>query len=152
MINFAKKKFFKIVFILFILIIICLICFENINRIKQNSLVAELKLLAKNLIQNKNLVKRLTSDLVEQESNIALNYYNEWKRYSNRDNWKGKDIITCDTDLPSIEEIDFNNIFYQTIPNTNEFFFYNAFYDNRGNQSYVRVVGIRRYPPKDNIW
>ena len=94
------------------------------------------------------------ADMAEQRSNIALNYYNEWKNYSTSNAWKGKGIKTCDTRLPSIEEIDFNNIFWQTIPNTNkiEFFLYNAYYDNRGTDKYVRIVSVQRNPKPRDFW
>ena len=94
------------------------------------------------------------SDSVEKESNVALKYYNEWKGYPKDNKWKEKGIKTCNTELPAIEEIDFNNIFWQTIPNTNktQYFLYNAFYDNRGTDKYVRVVAVQRKPKKRDLW
>ena len=94
------------------------------------------------------------SDSVENESNVAFKYYNEWKGYHSSNQWNGTDITTCDTELPAIEEIDFNNIFWQTIPNTNktQYFLYNAFYDNRGTDKYVRVISLKREKDPGNLW
>ena len=95
------------------------------------------------------------SHVIEHRYNIALNYYNEWKKYSNSDDWNGKGLKTCNTTLPGFQEIEYNNIFWQTIPNTNktQFFLYNAFYDNRGTDNYVRVVAVHRVPPlRNKLW
>ena len=106
-------------------------------------------------IEEVGLEKELdVSNLVEKETNIAINYYNEWKNYSKNDSeWKEEGIDTCDTSLPSIEEIHFNNIFWQTIPNTNktQYFLYNAYYDNRGGY-YIKVVANRMDNPSYNLW
>ena len=138
-----KELFITIIFVSIILWFICSEkSIENIYKSNQKG-ITTLNIIFK-LNEELDLDNNLdNSDSVEKKSNIALKYYEEWKNYSNRDNWKGKDIIICDTDLPSIEEIDFNNIFWQTIPNTNktQYFLYNAFYDNRGTDKYVRVIG-----------
>ena len=92
-------------------------------------------------------------DKAEEQTNVALNYYNEWKNYSKCDEWDEEGIDVCDTSLPSIEEIDFNNIFWQKIQNIykTQYFLYNAYYDNRGDPKNVRVVGSRKYEGK-NVW
>ena len=109
-------------------------------------------LIKNGLVDSDNLIN--LSEMVEKGSNVALNYYNEWKDYSSGNQWEGTDITTCDTELPSIEEIDFNNIFWQTIPNTNktQYFLYNAFYDNRGTDKYVRVVAVQREHEERDLW
>ena len=101
----------------------------------------EFNLVIENLLEAERIDLKF-DDLAEQRSNIALKYYKEWNNYTSSNDWKGKGIKTCDTELPSIKDIDFNNIFWQTIPNTNktQYFLYNAFYDNRGTDKYVRVV------------
>ena len=117
----------------------------NIKRILFEKSDVIFKIQMNNVLVDLNMKQKI-SDSVEKESNVALKYYNKWKAYRKNNRWKGKGIKTCDTELPSIEEIDFNNIFWQTIPNTNktQYFLYNAFYYNRGNDKYVRVVVIQR--------
>ena len=141
------KKVIKI--ILFVLITIILLLISNphvIDRTIRNSTLNNKSLvnlfdLGKEYLKSEMVI----NDFAEEQSNIALNYYNEWKSYSVNNDWKGKGLNVCETCLPSIKEIDFNNIFWQTIPNTNktQYFLYNAYYDNRGNTKYVRVVGTR---------
>ncbi len=123
---------------------------KNLKTKEQKSpLFEELNLLVDKFIQNEyNILDKVINnyDLAERDSNIALNYYNEWKSYSNSGEWDEKGIDVCDTSLPSIEEIDFNNIFWQTIPNTNktQYFLYNAYYDNRGDKMNVRIVAEKK--------
>ena len=155
MFNFASKKILKIVCILLFCINFWLIYFEisTVNDLdkKVNTCLKSNKMTLHDdwlLEKELNLDKELdVLDLAEHETNIALNYYNEWKSYSNSNDWKEKGIEVCDTELPIIKEIEFNNIFWQTIPNTKktQYFLYNAYYDNRDVTKYVRVVGSQRH-------
>ena len=161
MFNFGKKKLFKMGIIILITIKFLSICLKkseikNISQSEQNPQQSNLTLLVESFLENKevNFDKEFdVLDLAERKSNIALNYYNEWKSYSNSDEWKEKGIDVCDTSLPTIEEIDFNDIFWQTIKKTDkkQHFLYNAYYDNRGEQKNVRVV-VERHPSKDKLW
>ena len=149
---------FKIILILLLAINCVLIYFQFYGQINTKRFLfekSEQNFNIHNLMNNRLVDKEeKISDSVEKESNVPLKYYNEWKGYPKDNNWKKTNISTCDTELPSIEEIDFNNIFWQTIPNTNktQYFLYNAFYDNRGNDKYVRVVVMQRDPSRRNLW
>ena len=162
MVSFIKRNISKILYKILIAIILCLIYSEisivkNFNQKQQKAqTLEELTLLVHKFLQNKNLSldKEVNNyDLAERDSNIAINYYNEWKSYSNSDEWKEKGIDVCDTSLPTIEEIDFNNIFWQTIPNTNktQYFLYNAYYDNRGNKNNVRIVAEKKFYSENDL-
>ena len=150
----------KLFFILLLTILSIFIYFQNTGEISFNRIGSK-KWSNYSIIQrlkNNGLVdsneKHDISDSVENESNVPLKYYNEWKKYRKNNRWKGKDIKTCNTELPRIEEIGFNNNFWQTIPNTNEthYFLYNAFYDNRGTDKYVRVVVMQKEYSRENLW
>lgn len=84
--------------------------------------------------------------LAEQHSNIAINYINRWhKIYSKRiDDWTDHRVITCDAKPPLIESIGFNNIYWQSIINTEELtlFLYNTFFDRRQKIRKIRVIGV----------
>ena len=152
----TSNKMFKIIFIFLITILILLIYFQNSFdkfNLKLSS-ASELKLKIQSLMNNKLNNEEMLSDLIEKESNVPFKYYAEWKTYPSGNQWEGTNITTCDTELPRIEEIDFNNIFWQTIPNTNktQYFLYNAFYDNRGTDKYVRVVAIQREQLTRDLW
>ena len=149
MLCFARLKILKLFYYLILITIVFCLFYSEILIIKtldrnqqKPSFHNNIALLTQKLLENRELNEDLV-DIAERESNIPLNYYNKWKGFTNSDDWKGKDIKTCDTELPTIGEIDFNNIFWQTIPNTNktQYFLYNVFYDNRGDTKYVRVVG-----------
>ena len=129
---------FKIILILILAInyiLIYLKYYAEMNSKRTLNKKSEQNINIHNLMNNGVVDKKEElSDSIEKESNVALKYYNEWKGYPKDNKWKKTNISTCDTQLPSIEEIDFNNIFWQTIPNTKkpQYFLYNAFYDNRG--------------------
>ena len=162
MINIWKCKSSKLLSLLMLAIILWSLytkkSIKNFDRNEQKYWKSDgITLLANRIVENGEVIHdKEIDDLnrLERESNIALNYYNEWKSYSNSDEWKEKGIKTCDTSLPSIEEIDFNNIFWQTIPNTNktQYFLYNAFYDNRGTDKYVRVVVMQKELSRRSLW
>ena len=157
---FRRILIFKIILVFLITVTFLLIYFQisgqiNFNRLvyKKSEINFDIQSLIKNDLVNLDNGNKL-NDLVENESNVALKYYNEWKSYPSDNKWKETDITTCDTELPTIEEIDFNNIFWQTIPNTNktQYFLYNAFYDNRGTDKYVRVVVVVKVWSESNLW
>ena len=159
MFRFNSNRLLKFILIALLAINIVLIILQVSRIINLNIIVDKIftptgiSLVIENLF-NDDRANFNIDDLAEERSNIALNYYNEWKSYSSSNAWKGKGIKTCDTSLPSIEEIDFNNIFWQTIPNTNktQYFLYNAYYDNRGTDKYVKVVAVQRGPKPQNLW
>ena len=163
-VNRISSKVYKITFAVLLAIVFLLIYFLvfvdiEVEKSEQNNTEnanIELILERNHLLKSDevNLDKELQIwDLAEKDTNLALNYYNQWKKYPHED-WTEQGFDTCDTEIPGFQDIDFNNIFWQTIPNTNktQYFFYNAYYDNRGDQKYVRVVGTERDPSSDSLW
>ena len=60
------------------------------------------------------------------------------------DNWNDRRVNnTCDTIPPMIESIGFNNIYWQSIINSEELtlYLYNAYFDDRQTVKRVRVIG-----------
>src|ERR1700689_1625256 len=100
---------FKIILILLLTINCLIIYFQfngvmNIKRILFEKSDVIFKIQMNNVLVDLNMKQKI-SDSVEKESNVALKYYNKWKAYRKNNRWKGKGIKTCDTELPSIEEI-----------------------------------------------
>jgi len=83
-------------------------------------------------------------DLAEKESNIAIKYWSDWKSYENTDDWLNKSLKICKTELPSPHLLKFNNIYWQSIINSENLtvFLYNSYYDNRENIKNVRIIGV----------
>ena len=154
MFHFKSNKVLKLICLLLITSNLWLIL-KNIDRNNQNNYskitLDDPKLLK---VEEIDLKKELDIlDLAEQHTNVALNYYNEWKNYSNCEEWSDEGLVVCNTEVPSIERIAFNNIYWQTIPinNKTQYFLYNAYYDNRGYNKYVRIVGHRIYPIESEL-
>ncbi len=124
------------------------------------SLLIKLAWSSKNLTNliNESLAKQLSGvdifNSSEYQTNIALNYWNEWKNYPKIDNWKEYKEETCNTSIPDISKIEFNNIYWQTVSNENrsEYFLYNAYYDNREDNNFVRIIGTQRRNTTMDLW
>ena len=86
-------------------------------------------------------------DLAEHDTNIALKYTLEWNRnysHSKSNEWSGQNLKTCDLKPPPIQTIHMNNIYWQSIVNTEDLnlYLYNAYYDNRQTTNKLRIIGI----------
>ena len=81
---------------------------------------------------------------IENETNIALNYWSKWKKYSESNDWINKSVKVCATELPSITTMNFNNNYWQSIINKEDLtlYLYNAYYDNRKDTKIVRIFGV----------
>ena len=94
-------------------------------------------------------------DSAEELTNVAINYWNEWKGYYNTGtDWKGYEVNTCNTTIPGLTQISFNNIYWQTleINDKTEYYLYNAYYDNRGTVKMVRIIASQRPWSKSEVW
>lgn len=90
--------------------------------------------------------KRNFFNSIEKKSNIAINYINEWKKLNKiRNDWIEYNGITCNTTVPSVDELDYNNIHWQTVSNNKGigYHLYNAYYDNRGDNKTIRIMASR---------
>jgi hypothetical protein len=90
------------------------------------------------------LSKKEIFDLTEKDSNLALNYWSEWKQFNANNVWNKKDVKICNTELPSPLSIKFNNIYWQSVINTENLtiFLFNAYYDNIQSTKKVRIVTV----------
>ena len=80
----------------------------NFKSFHKNSTQTELILVIENLLKSEqdHLNKELKiEDLAEEHSNFALNYHEEWKTYTNNNDWKGKGIQKCNGKPPTFKEI-----------------------------------------------
>ena len=84
--------------------------------------------------------------LADQHSNLAMIYTHEWNKVYSKvnDNWTDHRVTTCDVVPPPIESIGFNNIYWQSIINSEDLtlYLYNAYFDNRQTVNKVRVLGV----------
>ncbi len=97
-----------------------------------------------NLFKQNVMSEKEIFDLTEEESNLAINYWSEWKQFDRKNVWDIKDVKVCNTELPSPLSIKFNNIYWQSIINTQDLttFLLNAFYDNRQSTKKVRIIAV----------
>jgi hypothetical protein len=97
-----------------------------------------------NLFKQNVMSEKEIFDLTEKESNLAINYWSEWEKFDSKNVWDIKDVKVCKTELPSPLSIKFNNIYWQSIINTQDLtiFLLNAFYDNRQSTKKVRIIAV----------
>ncbi len=97
-----------------------------------------------NIVKQSVLSEKEIFDLTEKDSNLALNYWSEWKKFNTNNVWNMKDVKICNTELPSPLSIKFNNIYWQSIINTENLtiFLFNAYYDKRQSTKKVRIVTV----------
>ena len=84
--------------------------------------------------------------LIDSESNLALSYWKEWNSYRIADDWPGSNIDKCDSVISWVEEINFNNIYWQVLTNASmdEYFFLNAYYDGRQKKKVIMVISLKQ--------
>jgi hypothetical protein len=97
-----------------------------------------------NLFKQTVISEKEIFDLTEKESNLAINYWSEWKQFDSKNVWDIEDVIVCNTEFPSPLSIKFNNIYWQSIINTQDLtiFLLNAYYDNRRSTKKVRIIAV----------
>ena len=91
--------------------------------------------------------------LIDSESNLALSYWKEWKDYKISDDWPGSND-KCDSAIPWVEEINFNNMYWQVLTNgsRDEYFFLNAYYDGRQEEKVIRVISLKQRDAPKEVW
>ena len=95
---------------------------------------------------NSNINRQKIFNLSEKQTNIAINYINEWKKLNKtRNDWIEYNGETCNTTVPSVDELYYNNIYWQTVSNEKSigYYLYNAYYDNRGDNKTIRIIASR---------
>ena len=55
--------------------------------------------------------------LIDSDSNLALSYWQKWKDYRISNDWPGINFDTCYSIIPWVEELKFNNIYWQVLSN-----------------------------------
>jgi hypothetical protein len=97
-----------------------------------------------NLFKQTVMSEKEMFDLTEKESNLAINYWSEWKQFDSKNVWDIEDVLVCNTEFPSPLSIKFNNIYWQSIINTQDLtiFLLNAYYDNRQSTKKVRIIAV----------
>jgi hypothetical protein len=115
-----------------------------INKNSEKTFETENEFNFSNLFKQNVMSEKEIFDLTEEESNLAINYWSEWKQFDRKNVWDIKDVKVCNTELPSPLSIKFNNIYWQSIINTQDLttFLLNAFYDNRQSTKKVRIIAV----------
>ena len=92
--------------------------------------------------------------LIDSDSNLALSYWRKWQYYKKSNDWPGIKFYSCHSIIPWVEELKFNNIYWQVLSNGSrqEYYFLNAYYDDRQDDKLIRVISLRQRDAAEEIW
>ncbi len=86
-----------------------------INKNSEKTFETENEFNFSNLFKQNVMSEKEIFDLTEEESNLAINYWFEWKQFDTKNVCDSGDVKVYDIELPSPLSIKFNNIYCQQL-------------------------------------